>query len=68
MKKKLLFLTLVLAAVTGILPISTPQAEAWTCGYNVCTTDPDGTRCCEWCCLDDNGKIITCSDRPTICS
>ena len=68
MKTKLLFLVLVLGAVTGILLVGAPNAEAANCGYNVCTVDPDGTRCCDWCCLDDKGNILTCSDRPSLCS
>lgn len=68
MKKKLLFLILVLAAVVGILPIGARHAEAANCGYNVCTRNPDGTKCCDWCCLDDNGTILWCSDRPSLCS
>ena len=67
MKKKLMLLALALLGVAGALSIDVRPAEAANCGYNVCTTDPDGTTCCDWCCLDANGKILYCSDRPSYC-
>jgi hypothetical protein len=66
MKKKLLFLSLSLLAVVGALSVGVRPAEAANCGYNVCTSGPAET-CCDWCCLDDNGKILYCSDRPSYC-
>lgn len=62
--KKLLFAILVLGAVTGILPLSTPQAEAGPC-FNRCFTSDTGALCCDRCC--ERGGSLVCSDRP-VCS
>ena len=62
--KKLLFSILVLGAVTGILPLSIPQAEAGRC-YDRCFTSDTGALCCDRCC--ERGGSLICSDRP-VCS
>ena len=66
MKKKLLFLLLALATVGGALGVR--NAEANTCGYIVCYPGDPGWVCCDYCCKDNNGNILWCSDRPSVCS
>lgn len=66
MKKKLLLLILALGTVGGALGVR--NAEANSCGYNVCYPGDPGWVCCDWCCKDNNGNILWCSDRPSVCS
>jgi hypothetical protein len=68
MKKKLLLLVLALGTVGGALTTGARNAEANSCGYNVCYPGPPGYTCCDWCCKDDYGHVLTCSDRIPLCS
>jgi hypothetical protein len=68
MKKKLLLLVLALGTVGGALAGGARNAEANSCGYNVCYPGDPGWVCCDYCCKDDYGNILWCSDRPSVCS
>ncbi|HSS49900.1 MAG TPA: hypothetical protein VLX28_13265 [Thermoanaerobaculia bacterium] len=62
MRKKMMFLVLALAAVAGSL--STARVEAGgTHSCPICTTYPDGSKCCVSCICDANNHIIACTDH-----
>lgn len=62
MRKKMLLLTLALAALVGAL--ATPPATAGgTYSCPQCTYYADGTRCCVSCICGSNGFPIACTDN-----
>jgi hypothetical protein len=67
MRKKLTLLGFLLALTAAAIATGARNAEANTCGYVVCYPEPPNLTCCDWCCVDNQGHILWCSDAPTIC-
>ncbi|HEX4961241.1 MAG TPA: hypothetical protein VF173_10420 [Thermoanaerobaculia bacterium] len=64
-RKKLLLLVLSLAVVAGSLAAPRVQAADDNLGGGSCTlcsTNPDGLRCCSNCQCDASGTPISCTD------
>jgi hypothetical protein len=60
MRKKMMFLTLALAATAASL--TTPRAFAGSYSCPICTTYSDGSQCCVSCFCNANG-VIACTDH-----
>ena len=62
MRKKMLFLTLALAATAASL--TTPRATASTThSCTFCTTYADGSQCCRSCVCNSSGLPIACTQN-----
>jgi hypothetical protein len=62
MRKKMLLLSVLVAAVAG-LAIPRADAAAGNHACPICTTYPDGSTCCVSCVCDGSGRIIACTDH-----
>jgi hypothetical protein len=61
MRKKMLFLTLALAATAA--SFTAPRAVAGTYSCPICTTYSDGSQCCVSCICNGTGQIVACTDH-----
>ncbi|HEY0555012.1 MAG TPA: hypothetical protein VGG20_12150 [Thermoanaerobaculia bacterium] len=70
MRKKILLLTLALAATAASL--TTPRAQAFPGGGGpfhscpMCTTFPDGSQCCITCQCGVNGTPVICPENACV--
>jgi hypothetical protein len=62
MRRKMLFLTLALAATCGALTTSGALAGG-THACPICTTYADGSQCCVSCICDASGRRIACTNN-----
>ena len=62
MRKKMLLLSLSLAAVAGSL-LAPPAQAGGTHACPICTTYADGSQCCVSCICDASGRLVACTDH-----
>lgn len=62
MRKKMLFLALVLTATASLTSPRTGAATTYH-GCPICTTYSDGSQCCVSCICDDKGRLVACTDH-----
>jgi hypothetical protein len=62
MRKKILLLSLSLAAVAASLQAPRAQAGGYV-SCPICTTYADGSQCCVSCICDSSGRLVACTDH-----